>query len=145
MSVDMSASPRERIHQAVSAYGEDGVVRWCTELLDGAGPDAVSSEAALVLGGRHARALLADPAADHAWWWRVWGLRGLLYVWEDTARKPVWHALDDEAWRVREGALRVIARRRLDEDLQRVADMREDRVPRVRSAAERALVRLEER
>jgi hypothetical protein len=126
----------------VSAYGEDVVVRWCTDLLDGAGSGAVPSEAGLVLGGRHARLLLADPDADHAWWWRVWGLRGLLYVWDDSARPSVRRALEDDAWRVREGALRVIARRRIDDDLQRVADLREDPVPRVRSAAERALVRV---
>lgn len=143
MSVDLAESLRERIARAAAAYGGDVVVGWCIELTGSAGAEAVSSEAALVLGGRHARALLAHPDADHAWWWRVWGLRGLLYVWDESARGAVWRALDDEAWRVREGALRVIARRRLDDAPQRVADLREDPVRRVRSAADRALTGLE--
>ncbi len=116
---------------------------WCTDLVRRSTPGGVPREAALVLGGRHAAILVDDPSADHAWWWRVWGLRGLLYVWDDRARGPVVAALTDQAWRVREGALRVIARRLIDDDLQRVSDLREDPVERVRSAAARALVRLE--
>ncbi len=112
------------------------------ELARGSGPEAVGREAALVLGGRHGAALLADPTCDHAWWWCVWGLRGLLYVWDDEAARHVLAALDDEAWRVREGALRVVARR-LRRDPQRVSDLLDDPVERVRSAAARALVRLE--
>jgi len=51
-------------------------------------------------------------------------------------------ALNDDAWRVREMALRVVARHRLDDALTTVADLQEDPVPRVRAAASRALVRL---
>jgi hypothetical protein len=39
--------------------------------------------------------------------------------------------------------VRVVARRRLDDDPQSVADLREDPVARVRSAAARALIRLQ--
>ena len=116
---------------------------WCTELARASRPQTVPRDAALALGGRHAALLLDDPTVDHAWWWRVWGLRGLLYVWDDRAGEAVLTALDDEAWRVREGALRVVARRRLDHDPQRVSDLRDDPVGRVRSAAARALVRIE--
>lgn len=59
------------------------------------------------------------------------------------ARAPVTGALGDEVWRVREGALRVVIRRGIDDDLQQISDLREDPVERVRSAAGRALVRLE--
>lgn len=143
MLVQLSAAPGARVAAAVGSYGERVVVGWCTKLVRRSAPEAVTREAALVLGGRHAAILVDDPSADHDWWWRVWGLRGLLYVWDDQAREPVVGALTDQVWRVREGALRVIASRRIDDELQRVFDLREDPVERVRSAAARALVRLE--
>ena len=143
MAVQLAAAPRARVAAAVDSYGEQVVVGWCTDLVRRSSPGGVPREAALVLGGRHAAILVDDPSADHAWWWRVWGLRGLLYVWDDRARSTVTGALDDEVWRVREGALRVVARRWIDDDLQQVSDLREDPVERVRSAAARALVRLE--
>ncbi len=52
------------------------------------------------------------------------------------------NALRDDAWRVREMALKVVARHRLDEALETVATLQEDPVPRVRAAAHRAQVRL---
>jgi hypothetical protein len=51
-------------------------------------------------------------------------------------------ALNDEAWRVREMALKVVARHRLKDSLATVADLREDASARVRAAASRALMRL---
>jgi hypothetical protein len=69
----------------------------------------------------------------------VWAVRALLYAWDDTARAAVVHALADEAWRVREMAAKVIARRLLGEALEAVSELRHDPVPRVRQAAERAV------
>lgn len=142
MELEASAPPRDRIRAVAQEYGEPVVAGWCILLLAGAGPAAVPREAATALGGRHAQALLADAHPDQQHWWRVWGARGLLYAWHDTARATLWAALDDEAWRVREAALRVVARRRLDEHPQSVADRLEDPVRRVRAAADRALVRI---
>ena len=51
-------------------------------------------------------------------------------------------ALHDDAWRVREMALKVVARHRLEDTLATVADLREDSTARVRAAASRALIRL---
>jgi hypothetical protein len=51
-------------------------------------------------------------------------------------------ALADPAWRAREMAAKVVARRRLDDALEAVARLSWDPVPRVRAAASRALVRL---
>ena len=51
-------------------------------------------------------------------------------------------ALTDDAWRVREMALKVVARHRLDDGLTAVLPLRGDPVPRVRQAAERAVARL---
>jgi HEAT repeat protein len=48
-------------------------------------------------------------------------------------------ALADEAWRVREMAAKVVARRRLGDALTAVAALQQDPVPRVRAAAARAL------
>jgi hypothetical protein len=48
----------------------------------------------------------------------------------------------DEHWRVREMAAKVAARHLVDEATTALADLRDDSVPRVRAAAERALVRL---
>jgi HEAT repeat protein len=51
-------------------------------------------------------------------------------------------ALDDEAWRVREMAIKVVARHRLSAALTAVAELQQDPVARVRDAASRALARL---
>lgn len=50
----------------------------------------------------------------------------------------------DSAWRVREMAAKVVAKRRIGDALPMVAALRDDPVPRVRRAAERALLRLSE-
>jgi HEAT repeat protein len=51
-------------------------------------------------------------------------------------------ALHDDAWRVREMALRVVARHHLEDALAAVAGLQEDPVARVRATASRALIRL---
>jgi HEAT repeat protein len=51
-------------------------------------------------------------------------------------------ALADEHWRVREMAAKVVARHRIGAALDRVAELRDDPVPRVRAAAERAIVKI---
>ena len=52
------------------------------------------------------------------------------------------NALHDDAWRVREMAVKVVARHRLDEALPVVNDLRRDSNARVRKGVERALHRL---
>lgn len=74
---------------------------------------------------------------------RVWGARGLLYAWHGSARSAVRSALEDEAWRVREMALGVVARRGLSEERASVEAMRQDESARVRAAATKALRRLD--
>jgi HEAT repeat protein len=63
----------------------------------------------------------------------------LLYTWDDSALGAVLAALTDESWRVREMAAKVVARRRLGAALSVVAGLQNDRVPRVRAAAARAI------
>ena len=96
---------------------------------------------------------LAGPGAEKyfdgkehhdTYWFRVWALRGLLWSWDDSAAGCVREALGDDSWRVREMAAKVVARNLVGEATADVARLGDDPVPRVRSAAQRALVRLTE-
>jgi hypothetical protein len=73
------------------------------------------------------------------YWLRVWGARGLLWVWDDSALGALRVALADEAWRVREMAVKVVARHRVGDLLSTVAGLQDDPVPRVQTAANRAV------
>lgn len=96
----------------------------------------------LALGGPGADTFFdGQPHAD-IYFLRVWGLRGLLWAWDDTAMPEVRLALSDEAWRVREMAFKVIARYLLGDFTADAAAGREDEVPRVQRAAHRALTHL---
>jgi hypothetical protein len=68
----------------------------------------------------------------------------LLWAWDDTALGALTTGLSDDAWRVREMCCKVVARHRLGEAMAAVADLRDDSVPRVSAAAERAVVLLTE-
>lgn len=110
----------------------------CTGLLGG---DALELDIGEVLAGAAARQVIeGGEGGVLGYWTRVWALRGLLYAWEDSAGAAVTGHLDDESWRVREMALKVVARRRLDDALEGAARRQDDPVARVRRAAERALV-----
>lgn len=73
---------------------------------------------------------------------RTWALRAMLYAWDESASTTVIEALEDEHWRPREMALKVVAKRLIDDDIDAVARLRDDPVPRVQAAARRALERL---
>lgn len=94
----------------------------------------------LALGGPHAtRVLGGREGGKRGYWPRVWAMRGLLYAWDDSATPTVVRAATDEAWRVREMTAKVIARHGLGDAHGAVVGLREDSVPRVRAAAERAV------
>jgi HEAT repeat protein len=132
-------SPRESIERECSRRGRDEVVAGCVALLEGhaADPDLVHA-----LGGPAAGWVLGAGSDDSGYWCRVWAARGLLWEWDDVALPAVVAALGDEVWRVREMALKVVARHRLEDALTDVAKMQDDPVQRVRAAARRALARL---
>lgn len=132
-------TPRESVEQECSRRGKDAVIAGCVELLAGREADA---ELVLALGGPPARWVVSDDAPGPSYWLRVWAARGLLWAWDDVALDAVLTALDDEAWRVREMALKIVARHRLEDALAEVAGLQDDPVPRVRAAASRALVRI---
>lgn len=113
------------------------MVSGCRALVRG---EDVDAGLLLALGGPAADKFL--DGADHGddYWMRVWGVRGLLWVWDDSATGEIRVALSDESWRVREMAAKVAARHRLDSVLAEVEDLQHDDNARVRRAAERALV-----
>jgi hypothetical protein len=120
--------------------GEHEVVARCITLIGGGDADdgflmAISCGAAQqVLDGRE--------GGRTGYWPRVWGIRALLYAWDPAAEPAVVTATGDAHWRVREMAAKVIARRLVGDGLSAVAGLRGDPVPRVRTAAERALAAL---
>ncbi len=93
----------------------------------------------LALGGPGATKFLDGEQRIDTYWLRVWGARALLWAWDSSGLDAVSAALADEAWRVREMALKVVARHRLGGLLPAVARLRDDPVRRVRAAAERAV------
>ncbi|HUA30235.1 MAG TPA: HEAT repeat domain-containing protein [Streptosporangiaceae bacterium] len=130
-------SPRQSVERECERRGEDQVVARCVALLRGGETDL---EFARAIGGPAADSVLGPhPRRDQRYFLRVWAARALLYAWDDAAAKAVIAAADDEAWRVREMAAKVVARRGLGEALAAVAALQRDPVPRVRAAAARAL------
>lgn len=132
-------TPRESIEQECARRGKDAVVAGCIELLNGGEGDA---ELILALGGPPARWVVTGEPSGPPYWLRVWATRGLLWAWDEAAFESVEAALNDGAWRVREMALKVVARHRLEDVLYTVVELQEDPAPRVRAAASRALMRI---
>lgn len=137
---DAQVAPRERIRAECARRGTEEVLADCLALLDGAtDPDLTRS-----LVGREAEKYFDGGEHHDTYWFRVWALRGLLWSWDRRATDHVVAALDDEAWRVREMAAKVVARHLVGEATTAVARRRDDAVARVRRASERALTRLAE-
>ena len=133
-------TPRKSVEAACDRFGKAKVVSGCRALLAGGKADP---RLTLALGGRPARwAAGFDEPAGPEYWLRVWGARGLLYAWDDEATPSIVTALTDDAWRVREMALRVVNRHEIREALPNVERLRTDPNERVRSAAERAFLQL---
>lgn len=133
-------TPQQSIEAECARRGRPRVVAGCLALLAGERCDDALVRA---LAGPAADPYL-DGTATGEHWFRVWGARGLLWAWLDSpaARSALVQALSDEAWRVREMAAKVVARHLVGDALDAVAALRDDRVPRVRAAAERAVARL---
>ena len=132
-------TPRARIEAACAQRGRPSVVACCVDLLAGRDGDP---ELLLALGGRPARWVVTGEPPGPDYWLRVWALRGLLWAWDDDALGSVLTALGDETWRVREMALKVVARHRLHDAWDDVVALELDPVVRVRVAAARASRRL---
>ena len=125
-------TPGESVEAECGRRGTAAVVAGCVALLD---QRRVDDALVFALGGPAASSILGG---GQQYWLRVWAARALLYTWDETARPAVVAALADEAWRVREMAAKVAARRLLGEAVEALAGLGDDPVPRVRRAAERA-------
>lgn len=133
-------TPRRSVEAESKRQGKAAVVAGCRELLAGREADP---RLILALGGRPARwAAGFDEPAGPAYWLRVWGARGLLWVWDDEATPSILAALNDDAWRVREMATRVVIRHGVHDALPLVNRLRTDPNARVRKQAERAVAQL---
>lgn len=132
-------TPRERIEAEVARRGKAAVVADCIALLQGGDADLVRRSG---LAGAGAEKYFDGAEHSDTYWFRVWAMRGLLWCWDATAAEVVRDATVDEAWRVREMAAKVVARHLVGEAFSAVAALRDDPVPRVRRAAERAVVSL---
>jgi len=133
-------TPSQNVAAECQRRGAADVVSGCIDLLEAR---EVDDGLVLALGGAPATYVLSGgEGGKQGYWPRVWAARGLLYVWEDRATPAIVRATADEAWRVREMAAKVIARHRVDDALEAVTGLRDDQVPRVRSAADRAIARL---
>jgi HEAT repeat protein len=96
----------------------------------------------MALGGVHARHELnrdRQPQHPQDYWWSVWALRVMLYAWDEAAELSVTGAFEHDAWRVREMAAKVAAKREVGMAADAVAGAITDPVPRVRAAALRAI------
>lgn len=122
----------------VAKRGHDAVIDDCLALLAG---DTEPHRAQALAGARWA-VYIDEHSSDLHYWLRVWALRGLLWEWDRRATDAVRDALGDPAWRVREMAAKVTARHLVGDAAQALDHLREDPVPRVRAAAERAIRRL---
>jgi hypothetical protein len=131
-------TPGQSVEIECARRGRDQVIDGCVAMLHGR---QVDDDLILALGGPAGLNVIHDgPRQRHQYWGRVWGARGLLYVYDERADDAIIAALRDEHWRVREMAAKVIARHQLGAGLTAVAALRDDPVPRVRAASERAVV-----
>lgn len=116
--------------------GEDECADVCAALLSGAEPERFRGELAY-LGGKG-----GQRVPDGTWklyWARVWGARGLLYVWAPSAEPTVVAGLADPHWRVAEMCLKVSALREIAAAGDPATALAEHDLPRVRATAVRAL------
>ena len=135
-------TPEQRITAECARRGRQALVTGCVKLLYGRYAD-VDDDLITALGGEHgANVLDGADGGKGGYWPRVWAARGLLHAWDDSATEAIIHATHGTAWRVREMAGKVVARHRVGDALDAVAGLRADKVPRVRAAAERAMVNL---
>jgi hypothetical protein len=134
-------TPRESIEAECARRGRDAVVAGCVALIEGA-PACADPGLLLALAGPAARKFLDGGDHDDLYWLRVWGARGLLWAWREGTTGALRVALGDGHWRVREMAAKVAARHLVGDVLDPLIALRDDPVPRVRAAAERAVAAL---
>lgn len=135
MAGPLGETPREAVAALVDAHGAVWVIDRCLEVLT---KREIDGEFLVGLSGRHAQGVLQGrEGGAEGYWPRVWALRALLYAWEQRASPAVTASLNDESWRVREMALKVMHRHHVPVTRARRAILARDPVTRVRDALER--------
>jgi len=135
-------TPRESVEEECRRAGTKSVVARCVAILSGGEADEETLQA--LAGPASARVLDGGEGGLLGYWPRVWAMRALIYAWNDSATSVVIAGASDESWRVREMTARVVARHQVSDAIEEMVVLRDDEEPRVREAAERALMRLAE-
>jgi hypothetical protein len=130
-------TPRQSIEQECRRRGRIEFVEACSRMLDG---DDSDPGLIVALGGPPGMGLVdRGLPADLNYWLRVWAGRGLFWVWDDLALPSVIAAADDEHWRVREWSAKIAGKHALMAAMPELRLLLDDPVPRVRTAAARAI------
>jgi hypothetical protein len=141
-------TPRQHWAEVAQAHGERTSADWCVDLLSGVASAGDRNHPAFraldddrTIDGpsphHYLRRILDGESPDY--WIRVWGARGLLYIWDESASTAVIDGLADDHWRVREMCAKVCRLRGLAEAGDDLARLLTDDTPRVRLAAILAL------
>jgi hypothetical protein len=130
----LEGSPRELVGALSACWGDARVAEYCADLLEGADPMGCP-EALLYLGGRGATGLLGPDDRQEAlrYWPRVWAARALRYAWSPSVVPALVTALDDEAWRVAEQAMKVMTKYEVGEGVDAALAWVDHPLPRVRA------------
>jgi hypothetical protein len=138
VSANRGVTPRQSVLAECERRGQAAVITGCIGLLEGADAD---DGLIFALGGPAAATVLSGREGGRDGYWpRVWAARGLLHVWADNATPAIIAATDDESWRVREMAAKVIARHQVGDALAAAVTLTADPVLRVAAAADRAVM-----
>lgn len=131
-------SPKQSVNAECARRGRAELIAGCISLLEGR---SVDDDLLLALAGPAALSIMGGlEGGREGYWPRVWGARGLLHVWSDGAAAAIIAAASDDSWRVREMIAKVIAAHAVDRAIPTLVALMSDPVPRVRRAAERALM-----
>lgn len=140
MVSEWGITPKQSIEAECERRGRAKLIAGCVDILEGRSADddlllALAGPAALtVLDGRE--------GGRNGYWPRVWAARGLLHAWDDSATRAIVQGASDGSWRVREMVARVVSAHGVDSAIPVMMIQLDDPVPRVRRAAERALLKL---
>lgn len=128
------------VRELAAHLGEARTVSVCLDLLGGADRTRYLPELQYLTGVRfEPGSPKLDPEQWKDYWGRVWGARGLLYVWADAAADAVVAGLEDEHWRPAEMCLKVSTRRELGAAGPGALRLLGHELPRVRAQALRTL------